>query len=99
MITRQWLVDTAERVGLTAVEGFCGNLVLASTGVLSLSAVHSAEAAGVSAGLAALKAAIASLIPSTVSPASLAPAAPASAPPPPPVKQPRRIAPKAKPHE
>ena len=74
MLTRRWLIDTAERVVVTAGEAFCGAMLLSGADLISLSAVRSAEVAAVGAGLAALKAAFAALVPSGISPASLAPA-------------------------
>ena len=73
MITKAWLVDTAERVGLTFAETFAGGLLLAGAHLYSLSAVHTAALAGVAAALAAVKSAVASKLGNTVSPASLAP--------------------------
>lgn len=73
MLTRAWLLDTAERAGFTFAETFLGSLLL--SGAFNLSGLHDAELAGVAAGLAVLKSAAASLVGSgTLSPASLAPA-------------------------
>ena len=70
MFTKEFLVDAAERVGLTFVEAFLGALVLA--GVFNLDTLESAALAGVAAGLALVKSIVAGrLKPSPVSPASL----------------------------
>jgi len=74
-MSRAWLLDTGERVGLTFLQAFAGGLVLAGAGIFTLSAVHAAALAGVAAALAVLKAAAASAL-TTMSPASLVPAAP-----------------------
>lgn len=67
-ITKAWLVDTAERVGFTAAEAGLGWL---TTYLANLPPIYTILFA---TALAALKAQLAKLMPSTVSPASLAPA-------------------------
>lgn len=70
-VSRAWLLDSAERVGVGFGLAFVSSLLAA--GVLSSTTATAAVTAGAFAGLAVLKVVLASLVRGTISPASLAP--------------------------
>ena len=74
-MTRQWVIDTIERAVFTFLQAFIAvMLATLPEDWLNVSAIRAAAVGGLAAALAVVKAAIASRVPSSVSPASLAPA-------------------------
>jgi hypothetical protein len=72
-MTATWLKDTVERAAATYVEVLLGLLIAGwTTDKIDLSFLASAALAAVPTGLAVIKAALASRIGETVSPASVA---------------------------
>lgn len=68
-MTRQWLIDSVERVALTFLEAFAAALLLG--GQFDLSTAHAAALGGVGAALAVAKSIIAARFGGNLSPASL----------------------------
>jgi hypothetical protein len=67
-----WLRDVAERTVATYLQAFFGLLLAGwTTDAVDLSLVQTAAVAAVPAALAVLKGALASKVPSTISPASV----------------------------
>ncbi len=67
-----WMKDTLERTIATYAQALIGLLIASWSGAIDLATLQTAAWAAVPAGLAVLKAALASRVGGTVSPASLA---------------------------
>jgi len=73
-LTREWFIDTSERVLFTFLQAFIAvMLATVPENWLDVSAIRAAAVGGVAAALAVLKAALASRITSPISPASAVP--------------------------
>ena len=70
MFTATWFKDTAERALKSFVQAFVSVLIV--SGAYDLDALKAATIAGITAGLTVVKSVIAALIPSDISPASVA---------------------------
>lgn len=68
---RQWLLDTAERAVFTFIEAFLAVMLVTGTDWLNLSALRAAGISAIAAAAAVIKAAIASRMAGTISPASV----------------------------
>lgn len=67
---RTWLIDTLERTFFTFVEAFLAVMLVTGTDWLDLSALRAAGISAIAAAAAVIKAAIASRMAGTISPAS-----------------------------
>lgn len=68
-----WLRDTAERVVATFLQAFLAALLAGPLDLVSVGTLRAAALGGIAAALSVIKAALATRLPGTISPASVAP--------------------------